>query len=42
MRSYKWSPDIIDNLFVDDYDYKGLIYLYNDIKDQVEDIKGKK
>jgi len=27
----KWSPDIISGLFLDNVDYKGLLYYYNDI-----------
>ena len=31
MREYKWTPSIIDDLFFDDIDYHGIIWLYNDI-----------
>lgn len=39
IREYHWTPDIIDKLFVDDIDYHGIIWHYNDIKEVNEEIQ---
>jgi hypothetical protein len=28
---YHWTPKVISNMFVDDYDFKGLIYWYDEL-----------
>ncbi len=32
IREFKWSPFEIENLFIDDRDYLGLEYWYEDVK----------
>lgn len=41
VREYKWSPDIIGDLFFDAEDYFGLVYWYNDIEEIHKDFKAK-
>lgn len=31
VREYKWTPETIGNLYLDDMDFLGLEYWYNDI-----------
>lgn len=40
VRYYKWSPPIVENLYLDDLDYNGLVFWYNDA--QTQDEKAKK
>ena len=35
----KWAPDILGALFIDDRDYEGLQFWYNDIKEQSDKLK---
>lgn len=45
VRQYNWSPEIVGKLKLDDLDYKGLLYWYNDCKEiekQIEEAKTKK
>jgi hypothetical protein len=42
IRSYHWPPDIVGGLFVDANDQEGMVYLYRDISDQVQELKKKK
>jgi len=39
VRSTRWTPHYIADLYCDDYDEFGLIYWYNDIKEQNEQLK---
>jgi len=39
VREYKWSPDIIGDLFFDREDYRGLYYWYDDVIEMVEEQK---
>ena len=39
VREHSWSPNEIGKLNLDDYDYTGLIYWYNDVKKSNEEIK---
>lgn len=41
VNTYRWAPDIIDVLYVDDYDHHGLIYWYNAAKEQNDAINKK-
>ncbi|WP_181899555.1 hypothetical protein [Flagellimonas nanhaiensis] len=34
VRYYKWPPPVIDDMYVDDIDYKGLVFWYNDAEAQ--------
>jgi hypothetical protein len=34
VRTYHWPPDVIGGLFIDNEDYRGLLYWYNDVIDQ--------
>jgi len=36
VRSFNWTPDTIDKLYVDEIDYHGLVYWYNDIKNEID------
>jgi len=38
---FKWTPDQIDKLWLDDADYHGLIYWYNYVKELNESLKPK-
>ena len=42
VREYKWSPEIIGDLFFDGEDYKGMEFWYNDIKEMHGEMKSKK
>jgi len=42
VRAFKWTPDYIDTLFLDKFDYYGLMYWYEDIKEQNEQLAKKK
>lgn len=42
VREHHWPPHIIDNLFLDDQDYKGLEFWYNDICKVHEELTKKK
>jgi len=33
VRFHHWEPEKIDKLFMDDFDFKGLYYWYEDVKD---------
>jgi len=35
----KWAPEILGALFIDDRDYEGILFWYNDIKEQADKIK---
>jgi hypothetical protein len=39
VRSTKWTPETIGKLNLDDIDYTGLIYWYDDICKEIEDMK---
>lgn len=41
VQEYHWTPNIIDELFLDDIDHHGLYYWYLHLKDQHEEIKNK-
>jgi hypothetical protein len=38
-REFKWPPNVIGGLFVDDADYLGLEYWYNDVLEMVNETK---
>jgi len=38
-RSFKWTPEVLMNMYVDNYDYLGLGFWYNDVKEQNKQIK---
>lgn len=40
VRTYNWTPDVIDNLFFDDLDHHGLIFWYDDTKEIEKKLKG--
>jgi hypothetical protein len=39
VRSYKWTPQEIENLYLDDADFFGLEYWYNDAVEYVKEIE---
>lgn len=41
IREFKWSPDAINHLYIDDIDYLGLEYWYNDVLEIHKEIKNK-
>lgn len=41
IRSYHWPPDVIGGLFIDAVDQDGIVYLYRDISDAVQEFKDK-
>jgi hypothetical protein len=40
-RQFNWTPVEIEKLKVDDIDYKGIYYWYNDCVDYINEIKSK-
>lgn len=42
VREHHWPPDTIGGLFVDDIDYKGLLFWYNDVCYCIDEIKNSK
>jgi len=38
-RTFKWSPKALMEMYVDDFDYQGLIFWYNDVKEQNDKLK---
>lgn len=42
VRSKKWTPETIGRLNIDDIDYNGLIFWYNDILKEIEEMKAPK
>lgn len=42
IREFKWSPTVINELFIDDADYLGLEYWYNDALEIQKSINKKK
>ena len=41
-REFHWPPDVLGGFFVDDIDYNGLEYWYNDCVEMSKEIKEKK
>ena len=41
VREFKWSPDIVDDLFIDDADYHGIKYWYDDLFEVHKELKKK-
>jgi hypothetical protein len=44
VREHHWPPNVIGGLFVDECDYSGLFYWYNDMAEVIDELKnnGKK
>lgn len=42
VRAYNWTPDKIENLHLDDADFFGLEYWYNDVKEVDNSLKSGK
>jgi len=40
VREHKWTPSVINSLYVDEIDYQGLIYWYKDVLVVVKELKG--
>jgi len=40
-RAFSWSPKTLMSMYVDDFDYNGLIFWYNDVKEQNDKFKKK-
>jgi hypothetical protein len=41
IREHHWPPDIISGLFIDDQDYEGVEFLYNDLVEMHAELKKK-
>lgn len=41
IRRYRWTPQYLETLYFDDMDYKGIVYWYNDIAEEIKDLKKK-
>lgn len=39
VRQYRWSPETVDNLYVDNIDYHGLEFWYNDVLEYQKEIE---
>jgi hypothetical protein len=42
VREYHWPPSVIEEMYLDDIDYKGIEFWYNDLVDIRNQIKAKK
>lgn len=42
VREHHWSPEAIENLYLDDTDFFALEYWYNDVQKVIEGLKKKK
>lgn len=42
VREHHWTPAIIESLYLDDTDFLGLEYWYNDVCETIEKIKSTK
>ena len=42
VREHHWTPEQINNLFVDDADHHGLEYWYLDVKEVTDQLEKKK
>jgi len=41
VREHHWTPAIIESLYLDDTDFLGLEYWYNDVRETNENLKSK-
>lgn len=41
VRQYHWPPQVIEELYHDNIDYRGLEYWYHDVEAIVKEIKNK-
>lgn len=41
VREFKWSPEVIDNLYLDNADHHGLYFWYEDVLQIQKDFKKK-
>jgi len=39
VREYKWTPGVIDELYIDGLDHYGLDFWFHDVKDMISEIK---
>lgn len=39
IRTFLWTPDYIETMYIDKFDYKGIQFWYEDIKLQNEKLK---
>lgn len=42
VREHHFTPSVIDAFFIDDADYHGIEFWYNDIKEVTKELKSKK
>lgn len=42
IREHHWSPKEVGDFYLDDSDYKGLEFWYNDVKEMHDELKKKK
>lgn len=42
VRAFKWTPETIGKLKLDEIDYEGLEYWYNDVCQEIERMKPQK
>lgn len=38
VREFKWPPNVIGGLFIDDEDYRGIMFWYNDLAEVIEEV----
>jgi len=41
VREHHWTPNYVDDLYIDEVDYFGLGFWYNDVKECHDEIKKK-
>jgi hypothetical protein len=39
---YHWTPEVISNLYVDDLDFKGIVYWYEELRRIDKEMKNNK
>jgi hypothetical protein len=42
VREFHWPPSVLEGLFFDGEDYRGLFFWYNDIKEMHDEVDRKK
>ena len=41
VRNFNWTPNVIDELFLDEIDYKGIMFWYFDLIEQKKKVEKK-
>jgi len=41
VREHHWTPQVINDLYLDSRDHRGLVYWYEDVKEVADELKKK-